>query len=191
VLPSREGDTVTRRLAALALLTVTGLGLGLTACGDDDGGSSSSAAVTVTDAWARTSPAMATVGAAYMTLESADGDSLVAASVDPSVAAKVEIHETTMAETSDTTMAMGGSDTTAMGMGSDTTAAGSGAMTMQPVDSVPLPAGEPVSFAPGGYHLMLLDLAEPLTVGETIEITLTFEKAGTQTVAAEVRDTAP
>jgi len=181
---------VTRRLAALALLTVTALGLGLAACGDDDGGSSGSAAVTVTDAWARTSPAMATVGAAYLTLESKDGDALVGASVDPSVAAKVEIHETVMAGSSDTTMAMG-SDTTAMGMGSDTTAAGSGAMTMQPVESVPLPAGEPVALAPGGYHLMLIDLAKPLTTGETIQITLTFEKAGPQTVEAEVRDTAP
>jgi periplasmic copper chaperone A len=179
---------VTRRLAAMALLTATALGL--VACGDDDGGTSSSAAVTVTDAWARTSPAMANVGAAYMTLESKDGDALVAAAVDPAVAAKVEIHETVMAESSDTTMGMG-SDTTAMGMGSDTTMAGSGAMTMQPVESIPLPAGEQVSLAPGGYHLMLLDLAKPLTVGEKVEITLTFEKAGTQAVEAEVRDTAP
>jgi periplasmic copper chaperone A len=181
---------VSRRLAAVALLTLTGLGLGLTACGDDDGGSSGTASVTVTDAWARTSPAMASVGAAYMTLESKDGDALVGASVDPSVAGKVEIHETVMAESSDTTMGMG-SDTTAMGMGSDTTMAGSGAMTMQPVASIPLPAGEAVSLAPGGYHLMLLDLAKPLTTGETIQITLTFEKAGSQTVDAEVRDTAP
>jgi copper(I)-binding protein len=38
---------------------------------------------------------------------------------------------------------------------------------------------------------MLIDLAKPLTTGETIQITLTFEKAGPQTVEAEVRDTAP
>ncbi|MEZ5181952.1 MAG: copper chaperone PCu(A)C [Acidimicrobiales bacterium] len=65
---------------------------------------------------------------------------------------------------------------------------GGGAMTMQPVDSIELPAGEEVSLEPGGYHIMLLDLVAPLEVGDTFEITLTFENAGEVTVTAEVRD---
>ena len=61
-------------------------------------------------------------------------------------------------------------------------------MTMQPVDSIELPAGEEVSLEPGGYHIMLLDLVAPLEVGDTFDIVLTFENAGEVTVTAEVRD---
>lgn len=169
-----------RRVAVLAVLSVAGLGL--VACGDDDGGSGGG--VSVSGAWARTSPSMVDVGAAYMVLESGEGDTLLSASVPDTVAGTVEIHETVMGDmgSSDTTMAMGGSDTTM---------AGSGAMSMQQVDSLALPAGEAVALEPGGYHLMLLDLVEPLETGDTVEITLTFENAGEQVVEAEVRDAAP
>jgi periplasmic copper chaperone A len=169
-----------RRVAVVALLSVAGLGL--VACGDDDGGSGSGG-VSVSGAWARTSPSMVDVGAAYMVLESDDGDTLLSASVPDTVAGTVEIHETVMGD-------MGSSDTTAA-MGAETTMAGSGAMSMQPVDSLELPAGEEVALEPGGYHLMLLGLVEPLETGDTVEITLTFANAGEQIVEAEVRDAAP
>ena len=42
-----------------------------------------------------------------------------------------------------------------------------------------LPAGGSVSLAPGGYHLMFMDLTGPLVEGGSITVTLTFEKAGT------------
>lgn len=148
----------------------------LAGCGGDGAG------IAVTDAWARTSPSMTSAGAAYMVITN-DGevdDALVGAAVDSSVAATVEIHET---------VAMG-SDTTMGGMGSDTTMGG-GMMTMQPVERIDLPAGGSATLEPGGYHLMLLDLAEPLESGETISITLTFEQGGEQVVEAEVRDSAP
>ncbi len=61
-------------------------------------------------------------------------------------------------------------------------------MTMQPVDSVPVPAGETVELKPGGYHVMLLDVQKELVPGDTIEVTLTFELAGEVTVTAEVRE---
>ena len=51
-------------------------------------------------------------------------------------------------------------------------------MTMRPVESIELPAGKTVKLEPGGYHIMLLDLVKPLEVGEKIELTLTFDKAG-------------
>ena len=38
-----------------------------------------------------------------------------------------------------------------------------------------LPAGETVSFEPGGYHLMLLDLKRPLRAGDTVVATLVIE----------------
>ncbi|MCU0274542.1 MAG: copper chaperone PCu(A)C, partial [Acidimicrobiales bacterium] len=64
-------------------------------------------------------------------------------------------------------------------------------MTMRPVDGIDLPAGEAVALEPGGLHVMLLDLPAPLEIGQTYELTLTFEQAGEQTVTVEVREEAP
>jgi copper(I)-binding protein/uncharacterized protein YcnI len=49
-------------------------------------------------------------------------------------------------------------------------------------DGLPLPAGQTVELKPGGFHLMFMDLKQPLVEGETVEVTLTFEKAGQITV---------
>lgn len=45
-------------------------------------------------------------------------------------------------------------------------------------DGLDLPAGETVRLAPGGYHLMFMAIQQPLVEGETVPVTLTFEKAG-------------
>ena len=65
---------------------------------------------------------------------------------------------------------------------------GGGAMTMQQVESIPLPAGETVRLEPGGYHIMLLELVEPLEEGQTFDLTLEFESSATQTVTVTVQD---
>ncbi|HEY8576126.1 MAG TPA: copper chaperone PCu(A)C [Devosia sp.] len=46
-------------------------------------------------------------------------------------------------------------------------------------DGLEIPAGETVALAPGGFHLMFMGINQPLVEGETVSITLTFEKAGT------------
>jgi hypothetical protein len=52
-------------------------------------------------------------------------------------------------------------------------------MKMQAVDRLPLPAGKPVGLEPGGYHVMLFDLNQPLKAGDVVPLTLTIEdKAG-------------
>ena len=61
-----------------------------------------------------------------------------------------------------------------------------GAMSMQEIGRLPLPAGSPVRLAPGGYHIMLIDLVEPLAVGNTFDLTLDFENADDLTVTVEV-----
>lgn len=96
-----------------------------------------------------------------------------------------------MVENTDTTMAMGSETTMAMGMGSDTTMAMGGEMTMREVDHVDLMAGEPLELAPGGYHIMIIDLVAPLEVGNSISITLSFETAGDIVVDVPVLDEAP
>jgi copper(I)-binding protein len=63
-----------------------------------------------------------------------------------------------------------------------------GAMTMREVDAIDVPAGKKVVLEPGGYHVMLIRLIEPLVAGDKFDIELEFEKAGKQTVTAEVRD---
>lgn len=41
-----------------------------------------------------------------------------------------------------------------------------------------IPAGGSVTLDPGGYHLMLMDLTQPLKADECLALTLKFEKAG-------------
>ena len=135
----------------------------LASCGGSD-------PVTVSDAWARTSPSGVTMGAAYFDITSVDDDSLVAVSVSSDVAARAEIHEVVKA----------------MDMGDDEMH--DDAMSMQEMDALELPAGTLVQLAPGGYHIMMIDLAKPLVVGETFDLTLDFDQAPDLTVTVEVSD---
>lgn len=132
--------------------------------------------VEITEAWARSTAPSAPAGAVYMHLESAVDDALVGASVPSSVAATVEIHETRATEDD---------------MAADDGGGGmSGEMEMAPMDELALPSGEVVVLEPGGYHLMLLDLAAPLESGTEIEVTLELEQAGKVTVSVPVVDDA-
>ncbi|MGA0230379.1 MAG: copper chaperone PCu(A)C [Ilumatobacteraceae bacterium] len=156
------------RLALLAIAP-----LALAACGGDD-------PITIEGQWARTSPAMASMGAAYMDITSSEGDQLVGVSVPASIAARAEIHEMVPADMAmDDSMEDGEMD---MDMG---------AMVMQQIMALDLPAGETVSLEPGGYHVMLIDLAEPLAEGDTFNVTLDFAEADDLTVEVVVRTEAP
>ena len=61
-----------------------------------------------------------------------------------------------------------------------------GMMTMDTVDAVSIAAGESLTFAPGGYHIMLMGLSKKLTQGDEFDLTLTFEKAGDIVIAIPV-----
>ena len=52
-----------------------------------------------------------------------------------------------------------------------------GIMKMFPVEGIDLPAGKPVKLAPGGYHVMLMELQKPLEPGSKVPLKLTFELA--------------
>ena len=108
------------------------------------------AQVAVTEAWVRGTVAGQMSTGAFMRLTSPADITLVGVA---SAAAKVvEIHE----------MKLEG-----------------GMMKMSAVTRLPLAAGKVVELKPGGYHVMLMGLAQPLKEGDTVPLSLTFEdKAG-------------
>ena len=60
-------------------------------------------------------------------------------------------------------------------------------MKMRPLaDGLEIPAGKTVVLAPGGFHIMFMGLKQTLVEGETITVTLTFEKAGTVDVVLPI-----
>ena len=60
-------------------------------------------------------------------------------------------------------------------------------MKMRPLaDGLALPAGGTVVLAPGGYHIMFMGLNRALVEGETVPVTLTYEKAGEVTIDLHV-----
>lgn len=64
-----------------------------------------------------------------------------------------------------------------------------GVARMRPVAGVLVSPGASTRFAPGGMHIMLLDLKKPLKEGDTIQLTLTFERGGKATVSVPVLST--
>lgn len=58
---------------------------------------------------------------------------------------------------------------------------------MKKLDGVELPPGQHVMFKPGGMHIMLMGVKQPLEEGQTITITLQFEKAGNVELTVAVR----
>ncbi|SFJ53558.1 copper chaperone PCu(A)C [Jannaschia pohangensis] len=110
----------------------------------------------------RATPPNAPVAGGFVTIvnHGETDDTLVSASIEGPLAERVELHEMTMNE---------------------------GVMTMSEVaGGIAIPAGETVILAPGGLHLMLMGLTEPLTAGDTHLVTLTFAEAGDVTIGFPV-----
>jgi len=61
-----------------------------------------------------------------------------------------------------------------------------GVMKMVPIAAIDVKAGQKVALAPGGYHVMLMDLKAPLTEGQSFPLTLVFDKAGKIDVMVKV-----
>ncbi len=124
------------------------------------------AQVNVTSAWARPAVPGQTGTGAFMTLTAKDGARLLGAS--SAAAGVVEIHEMSM---------------------------DNNVMKMRAIPSLDLPPGREVQLKPGGNHVMLLDLKQPLKVGDKVRIDLRLEtrdgKRITQPVEVEVRQAAP
>ena len=191
---------------SLTLVTPCVLALGLVgACGSDDG----SGGIEASGAWARTSPMMADAGAAYMVLSSDEAVSIVSASAPAEVAGSVELHETVPVDEADDEMAddemaedemaedemaedeMAEDEMADGDMADGDMAEGEMAMMMREVSSIDVPAGGEVVLEPGGMHVMLLELPDPLEAGETFDLTLVTDAGDEIVIDVEVRDEAP
>jgi len=64
-------------------------------------------------------------------------------------------------------------------------------MTMRAVPTLVIQPGQTVRFEPGGYHVMLIGLKQPLVVGQRVPATLTFAKAGKIDVELVIQTDAP
>ncbi len=115
--------------------------------------------IVVEKAWARATPKMAVTGGAYLTMTNRGPSEDRLLNVTSPVAEKIQFH---------------------------TMAIDNGVAKMAQLPAVELPPGVPVALKPGGIHMMLLRLKRPLAEGESIPLTLTFEKAGAVEVEARV-----
>jgi periplasmic copper chaperone A len=159
-------------LAALSAVVVFGAGLaGFAAHAEDfppkTAGSKEAAVkeaasqrLAVFAAWARPTPGTVKNGAVYLEIKAGTDTADKLLSASGAVADNIEIHN----HIND-----------------------NGIMQMRRVDAVEIGEGASTKFVPGGYHIMLLGLKQPLKLGESFKLKLTFEKAGAIDVDVVVR----
>ncbi|AEP28774.1 copper chaperone PCu(A)C [Brumicola nitratireducens] len=120
--------------------------------------------VTVENAWARATFALAKTGAVYLSIDNQSENNLklLSVSVDSTVASDAQLHETQMEEEM---------------------------MQMrEATDGFEIPSGSTLEFSPGGKHIMLMGLEKPLTTGEQFVLSLRFENNKVIRVPIEVKD---
>ena len=101
--------------------------------------------------WARATVGTSRPAAAYMVIENKGGAADRLVGVSSAKAGMTETHKTEMTD---------------------------GVMKMKPAGELEIPAGGQVELNPGGLHIMLMKLKEPLVEGESVTIDLVFERAG-------------
>ncbi|KQS72944.1 hypothetical protein ASG39_04255 [Rhizobium sp. Leaf371] len=123
------------------------------------GGQVVAGALTLSGGTAKPMPPGAKVGGGGLTIVNAGPSADRLVSVESPAAGRVELHEMTMEND---------------------------VMRMRKLDGIPVPAGQTVTLAGGGLHLMFIDVAKPFRQGDTIPLTLQFETAGKVTYALPV-----
>ena len=115
----------------------------------------------VTDAWARPSPSVSDAGALYVTISNDGSEDDVLLSTQTDRCGTSQLHNTVMED---------------------------GVMSMVHVESLVVPSGGALLMEPGGLHVMCMGLTQPLEVGETFDVTLTFAEAGDRNIEVSVED---
>lgn len=116
-------------------------------------------ALVAQNAWVRATPG-AQVAAAYLTLRNVSSSPVTVTGVESPIAGHAMIHETTVQ---------------------------GGQSRMRPHEQLVVAPGTTVKFEPGGLHVMLHDLKQPLTVGQTVPLVIALAGGGTVQVTALVR----
>lgn len=155
-----RGRTIRGARSSVLIVVLAVLSIAGCSGGASQAPSGVAAKVEVSGAWARPSMSMDGAIAIYFVMKNTGGadDALVKAETPVGMAS---LHETVAGD--------------------------SGMMGMQPVAKIAIPKGGTTELKPGGYHVMVEKLTQTVAPGSTIDVTLTFEKSGTQTVKAEVR----
>lgn len=154
------------RNAAMAIMAVATL-TGLAACsqgadtpGNETATTAASAVLTVSNARVVLAPVSGNPAAVYFELSYNGPAGVVLQTVDVDGAGMTMIHDY---------------------------AESAGKLQMVMADSVPLAEGAPVTFAPGGLHVMAMDPTDTLKPGGTAKVTLTLSNGITETIDAPVR----
>jgi periplasmic copper chaperone A len=113
----------------------------------------------VQDAWIRATPGT-DVAAAYLTLRNPSTSPVTVTGVESPIAGHVMIHETRVQ---------------------------GGQAQMRPHEQIVVAPGATVKLQPGGLHVMLHDLKQPLTVGQSVPLLITLAGGSTVQVTAAVR----
>ncbi|MBA4025838.1 MAG: hypothetical protein C0482_26120 [Gordonia sp.] len=133
----------------------------LVACGDSGETATQADSITVSDQWVKAADSGMT--AAFGQLANTGDSQVHLVSVSSPASGYMEIHE------------MATSD--------------SGGMVMREKEGgLVIPAKGSHSLDPGGDHLMFMDITAPVTAGQTVDLTFTFEDGSTKDVEAQVRD---
>jgi hypothetical protein len=110
--------------------------------------------------YARATPPNATNSAIFMTIKNTGNEDRTLVSASTSIANKVELH--TVIKTD-------------------------GMMKMREVNAIEVPKNKEVMLQPGGLHIMLFDLTQPLTEDEFIDVTLNFKNGDKEQFKAPVK----
>ena len=116
------------------------------------------AKLTTSGAWSRPTASAAMPGVVYVTVADSGAPTTLVSVASP-VAATAEMHQSLEQN---------------------------GMMEMQPVTSLPVAPGKPITFGPGGYHIMLTGLSRALSPGQTFPLTLTFANGSHITITVTV-----
>lgn len=118
--------------------------------------------LTIVDVRARPAPLAGGTGAVYFTVLNGLDTDVQLVSAESAAAAAVETHETTNEN---------------------------GVMKMSPLpDGYAIPAGEALVLQPGGKHIMLIGLVEPLAPGDSVELTVNFDNGESMALTVPVMD---
>jgi copper(I)-binding protein len=133
--------------------------IGLLALGAMTAAQAEDMSLMASGAWSRPTASAAMAGVVYLTITDS-GAPTTLVSVSTPIAAQAEMHQSLMQN---------------------------GMMEMLPVKSLPIAPGTPITFSPGGYHIMLTGLTQALAAGQSFPLTLTFADGGRVTTTVTVQ----